>query len=77
MHRTRARAQRATNAPTVLLQARVDPGARAAVQAAAQHSGVSIAYYMETLILRLAEQPEGLPVIPPPARQQEALDISA
>ena len=75
-HRTR-RALRAPNAPTVLLQARVDPDARAAVQEAAQHSRVSIAYYMERLILQLAEQPDGLPMISPPVRQQEALDISA
>lgn len=68
MTRIVSRAQRPHNAPTVLLQARVAPEARSAVQEAAQRSGVSIAYYMEKLILQLDQAGE-LPLVPRPSRE--------
>ncbi len=71
------RARRPDNAPTVLLQARVHPDARRTVQEAAERSGVSIAFYMNALIARLAEDPDGLPIIPPARAQQEELPIPA
>jgi hypothetical protein len=71
----RKRTRRSANAETVLLQARVAPVARAAVQAAAQESGVSVAYYMEKLILQLEDE-GGLPLISPPRLQRETLAIA-
>ena len=71
----RTRALRPNNSPTVLLQARVAPEARAAVQDAAERSGVSIAYYMEALICRLVEENRGLPVIQSRRPQREELPI--
>ena len=72
---TVTRAQRAHNADTVLLQARVSPEARTAFKAAAKRSGVSVAFYMEKLILQL-ERDGALPVITHP-RHQEELPIPA
>lgn len=72
-HRTR----RADNAPTVLLQGRVSPEARAEVQAAARASGVSLSYYLEALVLQLADENGGLPLIEGPRPQREELPIPA
>ncbi|WP_157887876.1 hypothetical protein [Frondihabitans sp. PAMC 28766] len=71
------RVTRAAGAPTVLLQGRVSPQTRADVQAAAEESGVSIAYYLEGLVARLIEQDGTLPLIAPPQRQREELPIEA
>ena len=71
------RITRAAGAPTVLLQGRVSPRTRAEVQAAAEQSGVSIAYYLEGLVDRLIEQDGALPLISPPQRQREELPIPA
>lgn len=72
----RKRTRRADNAQTVLLQGRVAPEAREAVKAAAKRSGVSVAYYLEKLILQLEEEHE-LPTIMPPRLQKEELPIPA
>lgn len=75
MERKRTRTLRDANAATVLLQGRVAPEARAAVQAAAAKSGVSVAYYLEKFILDL-DRDGGLPVITPPRLQKETLPIA-
>lgn len=77
MSAIRTRARRREGSPTVLLQGRVAPEARAAVQAAAARSGVSIAYYMEALIQRLVEENGALPMIEGPRPQREELPIPA
>lgn len=77
MSAIRTRARRREGSPTVLLQGRVAPDARAAVQAAAERSGVSIAYYMEALIYQLVEENGDLPVIASPRPQREELPIPA
>jgi len=77
MSAIKSRARRAEGAPTVLLQGRVSPQARAAVQEAAARSGVSIAYYMEALINMLEAENGQLPVIPSPRPQKETLPIPA
>src|SRR3546814_17921429 len=71
------RARRADGAPTVLLQGRVSPEARAEVQEAAERSGVSIAYYLEALIDQLVEDNGRLPIIASPRPPKEALPIPA
>ena len=73
----RSRARRPEGSLTVLLQARVAPDARAAVQAAAGRSGVSIAYYMEALIFQLSDDNGDLPVVVSPRSQREELPIPA
>jgi len=75
MARKRTRTLRAANAETVLLQGRVAPMAREAIKAAADESGVSLAYYLEKLILQLDSE-GGLPVIAPPRLQEETLPIA-
>ncbi|MDR7184611.1 hypothetical protein J2X85_001634 [Microbacterium trichothecenolyticum] len=77
MSAMKSRARRTDGAPTVLLQGRVSPEARAEVQEAAERSGVSIAYYLEGLIGQLVEEQGQLPVIPPPRLQREMLPIPA
>lgn len=76
MSAKKGRARRPAAAPTVLLQGRVSPESRAAVQEAAERSGVSIAYYLDTLIDQLAEEHGRLPVIPSPRPQKETLPIA-
>lgn len=71
----RRRTRRSDNAETVLLQGRVAPRARAAVQMAAAESGVSVAYYLENLILQFEDE-GGLPLIMPPRKQEETLPIA-
>lgn len=61
----------------MLLQGRVSPEARAEVQLAAERSGVSIAYYMETLILNLVDEHGSLPLVESPRPQREELPIPA
>jgi hypothetical protein len=77
MSAIRARARRREGAPTVLLQGRVAPEARAAVQDAAAQSGVSIAYYMEALIQQLVDENGTLPLVDSPRPQREELPIPA
>jgi len=76
MSAIRGLARRPTNAATVLLQGRVSPDAREAIKAAATASGVSIAYYLEALILTM-DREGTLPVIDRPRPQNEELPISA
>ena len=71
------RTRRPYGAPTVLLQGRVTPQARAEVQEAAERSGVSVAYYLEGLIGQLVEAQGQLPAVPPPRLQKEMLPIPA
>ena len=73
----KSRARRTDGAPTVLLQGRVSPEARAEVQEAAERSGVSIAYYLESLIGQLVEENGQLPAVSPPRLQKEMLPIPA
>ncbi|HAS33468.1 MAG: hypothetical protein CMH38_14200 [Microbacterium sp.] len=77
MSAMKRRARRADGAPTVLLQGRVSPEARAEVQEAAERSGVSIAYYLEALIDQLVEDNGRLPIIASPRPQKEELPIPA
>jgi hypothetical protein len=77
MSAIRTRARRSEGSPTVLLQGRVAPEARAAVQDAAARSGVSIAYYMEALINQLIAEHGILPIIASPRPQREELPIPA
>lgn len=70
MSAMKGRARRAEGAPTVLLQGRVSPEARAEVQEAAARSGVSIAYYLEALIDRLVDQNGALPLVDRPLRDR-------
>jgi len=76
MSAIRTRARRAEGSPTVLLQGRVAPEARDAVHKAAARSGVSVAYYLEKLIIEL-EEDGGLPVVEPPRIQHLELPIPA
>ena len=71
------RKRRAENAPTVLLQGRVAPQVRDEVHAAAQASGVSLAYYLEALITDLVRERGSLPLVTNPRAmsQQEELPI--
>ncbi len=71
------RARRRQGSPTVLLQSRVAPEVREAVQEAAASSGVSIAYYMEALIQQLVEENGTLPLVDGPRPQREELPIPA
>lgn len=77
MSAIRTRARRREGAPTVLLQGRVAPEVREAVQEAAASSGVSIAYYMEALIHQLVEENGQLPLVDSPRPQKEELPIPA
>ncbi|RGE19082.1 hypothetical protein [Leucobacter sp. wl10] len=77
MSATRARARRRQGSPTVLLQGRVAPEVREAVQDAAASSGVSVAYYMEALIHQLVEENGHLPLVDSPRPQHEELPIPA
>ncbi|MFV0434296.1 MAG: hypothetical protein ACK5LO_09980 [Leucobacter sp.] len=61
----------------MLLQGRVAPDVREAVQDAAANSGVSVAYYMEALIHQLVEENGQLPLVDSPRPQQEELPIPA
>lgn len=72
---TVTRAQREHNADTVLLQARVSPDARNAIKAAARRSGVSVAFYMEKLILQM-DVDGALPIIVHPRHGGETLDVA-
>ena len=57
----KGRAKRTDNAATVLLQTRVIPEVRDAVHSAAERSGVSVALYLEALVLRYIEAEGELP----------------
>ncbi len=69
------RTRRPSNAPTVLLQGRVAPEVRAEVQAAAEASGVSIAYYLEALLWGIVREQGTLPTVlaPPPQREEPSI----
>lgn len=77
MSAMRGRARRPENVPTVLLQGRVSPETRVEVQAAAEASGVSIAYYLEALIADLVRENGALPTVERPIPQKEELPIPA
>ena len=71
-----SRKRRPENAPTVLLQGRVAPRVRDEVHAAAQASGVSLAYYLEALITDLVRERGSLPLVANPrTADQEELPI--
>jgi hypothetical protein len=53
---------------TVMLQGRVSPETRSLIHEAAAGSGVSTAYYLDTLIPWLVRELGGLPTLPPPPR---------
>ncbi|WAH99760.1 hypothetical protein [Arthrobacter sp. MMS18-M83] len=60
----------------VLLQGRVRPERRHAVNAAAENSGRSLGLYLDDLV-RYLEENGGLPVFPRPAPQADELPIPA
>lgn len=62
MSANRGRARRPDNVPTVLLQARVSPDIRDEVSAAAAASGVSLAFYLESLLKRDLAESGRLPI---------------
>ena len=64
------RTRRANDAPTVLLQGRVGPSARDAVREAADASGVTMSYYLDTLISKLVDENGAMPLVDPPARNR-------
>lgn len=64
----------APGAPRTLLQGRVSPEAHQVWTTAAAESGVSMAYYLEALALRLVRENGAMPTVPPPIRG-ETLDI--
>lgn len=70
------RARRRDGAVTVLLQGKVTPERRTAVSAAADDSGLSLSFYLDTLVRHLEEN-GGLPVFPRPKPQAEELPIQA
>ena len=61
------------NAPTVLLQGRVSPEAHAAARAAADDAGMSIAAYLEALVLADREACLVRPKHGTPKYRQEAI----
>lgn len=70
----KGRHTRAANAPTVLLQARVDPKLREKAHRAAGALGISMASYMEHLLAHEELDANGRPVWwtdPAPADQEE------
>lgn len=77
MSAIKGRAKRADNAPTVLLQARVTPDVREEVKAAAEASGVSVAYYLDTFLRELVRMNGALPRVAVPRPQAEELPIPA
>ena len=72
------RKRRATNAPTVLLQGRVSPQAKDEVHLAAAASGVTLAYYLDTLIADLVAEHGTLPLVAKPGvkNTQQELPIT-
>jgi len=75
----RARRSRKAGNPTVSLQARVSPEVRAQIEAAAEASGVSLAYYLETFFRSQIEDLGTLPRVSVPTyyHQNEELPIPA
>lgn len=71
------RTRRRVNAPTVLLQVRVDPEIFELVNQAAAASGAAKALYMQTLLRDLAETGGRLPVLDIGRPQLEELPIPA
>lgn len=74
------RNRRANNAPTVLLQGRVSPHVKDEVHLAAAASGVTLAYYLDTLITDLLAEHGTLPLVAKPGTkttQQELPIIDA
>jgi len=69
--------RRPDNAPTVLLQGRVSPEVRAEYKAAADASGVSVAYYLEALAAKLLDEHGSMPLVESPRPQREELPIPA
>ena len=66
--------RRPTDAPSVVMQGRVSPEVRQLVKHAALRSGTSVSYYLDRLVLDLAEAGDGLlPTVQPPRPQEETL----
>ena len=70
----RAKRQAPSGAPTVLLQARVDPETREIARRGADAAGISIAAYMEKLLQADEQQHFVRPATP---YRQETLDHTA
>ena len=72
------RIRRADNSPTVLLQGRVSPQIKSELHLAAEASGVSLAYYLETLFTDLVNEHGHLPLVTTPASRstQQELPIN-
>lgn len=68
-----AHKRRPDNLPTVQMVARVSPDVRGAVQAAAQRSGVTMAYYLEVFLQSSRDEHGELPLLP--AADDEELPI--
>jgi hypothetical protein len=76
MHTFNGRARRPEGAPTTLLQARTSPEARELASRAAQLSGVTFSYYVDALLLQVAELNGGeLPLVDAPLPQHDQLPI--
>jgi len=65
------RLRRTDNAPTVLLQARVTPAVKEAVDRGAQASGLAISYYVDELIQSLLDTNGMLEMAVPASLDQE------
>ena len=72
------RKRRAINAPTVLFQGRISPSVKEEINQAAAASGVTMAYYLDTLIADLVAQHGALPLVATPATKttQQELPIN-
>lgn len=77
MSAIRGRGRRPDRQPYVLLQARIPPELREDIQAAAEASGASIAFYVESLLKSVRDEHGGLPVLDVGRPQQEELPIPA
>lgn len=77
MSAQRGRVRRTDNTPAVLLQARVTPEIREAIQRAAAQSGVSIGLYVEDVFKALISDHGTLPVVESGRPQREELPIPA
>lgn len=77
MSAQKGRVRRTDNTPAVLLQARVDPEIREAIQRAAADSGVSLSLYVEDVFRALITDRGALPVVDSGRPQREELPIPA
>lgn len=77
MSAQKGRVRRTDNTPAVLLQARVTPEIREAIQRAAAVSGVSLSLYVEDVFRALITDQGALPVVDSGRPQREELPIPA